>query len=110
MIDKVFERSKFFEENPPEVDEDGNPKDGLLAIEKYILAELQKGVAVEDEDVLDLINNELEKEFTQSRGFILDLPFEYNKYWIEVLIGNRIYLPKIECRSFTHIVQTDQTE
>lgn len=32
MIEKLFERTKFFEENPPEVDEDGNAKDGLLAI------------------------------------------------------------------------------
>jgi adenylate/nucleoside-diphosphate kinase len=40
----------------------------------------------------------------------LDLPFEYNKFWIENLINNRIYLPKIECRSFTHIIQIDQTE
>jgi adenylate kinase family enzyme len=57
MIEKVFERSKFFEENPPEADEDGNVKDGLLAIEKYVLAQLAKGSAVEEEDVLDLINN-----------------------------------------------------
>lgn len=48
VIDKLFERSKYFEENPPEVDEDGNTKDGLLAIEKFILGELQKGVAVEE--------------------------------------------------------------
>lgn len=48
MIEKVFERSKFFEENPPEVDEDGNAKDGLLAIEKFILAELAKGNAVDE--------------------------------------------------------------
>ena len=41
MIEKVFERVKFFEENPPETDDDGNPKDGLLPIEKYILNELQ---------------------------------------------------------------------
>ena len=26
------------------------------------------------------------------------------------MIGNKIYLPKIECRSFTHVIQTDQTE
>lgn len=32
MVDKLFERVKFFEENPPEADEDGNIKDGLLAI------------------------------------------------------------------------------
>ena len=32
-------------------------KDGLLPIEKYILGELQKGVAIEEEDILDLINN-----------------------------------------------------
>ena len=82
MIEKVFERVKFFEENPPEVDDDGNPKDGLLPIEKYILVELEKGKAVDEEDVLELINGELEKDFTHSRGFILDLPFEYNKYWI----------------------------
>jgi hypothetical protein len=56
---------------------------------------LSKGNAVEEEDVLDLINNELEKEITQSRGFIVDLPFEYNKFWVDVLVGNRIYLPKI---------------
>ena len=57
MIEKLLERSKFFEENPPEADEDGNLKDGLLPIEKYILGELQKGVAIEEEDILDLINN-----------------------------------------------------
>jgi len=26
MIEKVIERNKFYEENPPEVDEDGNAK------------------------------------------------------------------------------------
>jgi adenylate/nucleoside-diphosphate kinase len=75
-----------------------------------VLAQLAKGSAVEEEDVLDLINNEFEKEVTHSRGFILDLPFEYNKYWIETLISNRVNLPKIECRYFTHVLQTDQTE
>ena len=32
VIEKVIERAKFFEENPPEADEDGNPKEGLLTI------------------------------------------------------------------------------
>ena len=66
-----------------------------MPIEKYVLSEIQNGNAVDDEDMLDLLNNELEKDLTQSRGFILDLPFEYNKYWIEVLINNRLRLPKI---------------
>ena len=61
MVEKLFEKVKFFEENPPETDEDGNPKEGLLPIEKYVLSELQKGNAVDDEDMLDLLNNELEK-------------------------------------------------
>jgi shikimate kinase len=61
MVEKLFEKVKFFEENPPETDEDGNPKEGLLPIEKYVLNELQKGNAVDDEDMLDLLNNELEK-------------------------------------------------
>lgn len=26
VINKLFERVKYFEENPPDVDEDGNPK------------------------------------------------------------------------------------
>jgi len=57
MVDNLFERVKFFEENPPEADEDGNIKDGLLPIEKYVLGQLQNGNAVEDEDMLDLLNN-----------------------------------------------------
>ena len=58
--------------------------------------------------MLDLLNNQLEKELTKSRGFILDLPFEYNKFWIEVLISNRLYLPKVECRFFTHAIEIQQ--
>lgn len=104
MVEKLFERVKFFEQNPPEADEDGNVKDGLLPIEKFILGQLQNGNAVEDEDMLDLLNNQLEKDFTKSRGFIVDLPFEYNKFWIEVLVNNRLCLPKVECRFFTHVV------
>lgn len=48
---------------------------GLTAIEKCIVEDLALGKTVDEEDVLDLINSELEKELTQSRGFILDLPF-----------------------------------
>lgn len=48
---------------------------GLSSIEKCIVEDLAMGKAVDEEDVLDLINNELEKDFTQSRGFIIDLPF-----------------------------------
>jgi len=59
---------------------------------------------------LDLINNELEKDLTQSRGFILDLPFEYNKYWIDAVIRNKLTLPKLNCRFFTHIMQVEQTD
>lgn len=71
-----------------------------------MVEDLNAGKPVQEEDVLDLINNELEKDYTKSRGFILDLPFEYKKYWIEVVISNRISLPKINCRFFTHIIQT----
>ena len=31
-INKIFERVKFFEQNPPEADEDGNITGGLTAI------------------------------------------------------------------------------
>ena len=40
MIDKVLERANFFKENPPEADEDGNVKGGLLKIEECIIEDL----------------------------------------------------------------------
>ena len=61
MIEKVLERSNFFKENPPEADEDGNIKGGLLKLEECILSDLEEGREVEEEDVLDLINIELKK-------------------------------------------------
>lgn len=59
MINKVFERVKYFEENPPEADEEGNVIGGLTQIEKCIVEDLAQGKCVDEEDVLDLINNEL---------------------------------------------------
>ena len=74
-----------------------------------MLEELNNGKAASDEDILDLINAEFDNITTHSKGFILDLPFEYNKFWIDNLINNRIYLPKIDCRYFTHVLQLKQT-
>ena len=42
---------------------------------------------------------------TQSRGFILDLPFEYSGFWYKAIVGNKIYTPKIDCRFFNRIIQ-----
>jgi adenylate/nucleoside-diphosphate kinase len=40
----------------------------------------------------------------------LDLPFEYRRYWADALISNKLILPKINCRFFTHIIQVEQTD
>lgn len=47
MIEKVFERVKFFEENPPEADEDGNVIGGLSNIEKCIIEDLSLGKPID---------------------------------------------------------------
>lgn len=56
VINKVIERAAFFKENPPEADEDGNLKGGLLKIEECILEDLENGKKIEEEDILDIIN------------------------------------------------------
>ena len=110
-VNKIFERVKFFEENPPEMDDNGVPKDGLTTIEKCVLEDLQQGKAVSDGDLLDLLNSEMKNPATASKGYILDLPLEYNKNdWIDIIISNRLYTPKVGCRYFSHVIELEQTD
>lgn len=110
-VNKVFERVKFFEENPPEMDDNGVPKDGLTAIEKCVLEDLQQGRAVNEADLLDLLNAEMKNPATGSKGYILDLPLEYGKNdWLEAITSNKLYTPKIGCRYFSHVIELEQTD
>ena len=59
---------------------------------------------------MDLINIELKKPSTQSRGFILDLPIEYTSFWAKAIVSNRIYTPKVGCRFFNRVIEIQQTE
>ena len=48
---------------------------------------------------------------TASKGYILDLPLEYNKNdWIDIIISNRLYTPKVGCRYFSHVIELEQTD
>lgn len=74
------------------------------------MEQLEKGSRVEEEDILDLLNLELRKDVTISRGFILDLPLEYSSFWHEAIISNRVKLPKMGCRFFNRVIEIDQSE
>ena len=80
-------------------------KDGLTTIEKCIIEDLQQGKAVNEGDLLDLLNAEMKNPATASKGYILDLPFEYGRVdWIDIIISNRLYTPKVGCRYFSHVI------
>lgn len=38
------------------------------------------------------------------------MPFDYDSYWVQCLTSNRLILPKINCRFFTHIIQIEQSD
>lgn len=111
VVNKIFERVKFFEDSPPEVDDNGVAKDGLTTIEKCVLEDLQQGRAVSEGDLLDLLNAEMKNPATASKGFILDLPLEYGKNdWMDLITSNRLYVPKVNCRYFSHVIELEQTD
>ena len=39
----------------------------------------------------------------KNKGFILDLPIE-NSFWVNSILGNKLQLPKLDCRYFTHTI------
>jgi adenylate/nucleoside-diphosphate kinase len=111
-VNKIFERVKFFEENPPEVDDNGIPKDGLTPIEKCIIEDLSLGKTVDPGDLLDILNEEMKNPATASKGFILDLPLDYpsKTNWVDLIINNKLHTPKINCRYFSHVIELEQTD
>lgn len=109
VINKLFERVKYFEENPPDVDEEGNQKESLTPIERYLIAQLEKGHFPSEEDILDLLNREMKSTQTLTQGFVLDLPLE-SYDWVGRILNNELFTPKIKCQYFSHIVELQQTD
>ena len=103
-------------EESPEQDSEGNPIeliDSLGALEWEIIEDLRNGKVIEQAKLIKLINKALSEKSIAMRGYILDLPLNLgvNKFsWIDAILNNRLILPKIKCRYFTHIIELDDSE
>ena len=87
--------------------------DSLGALEWEIIEDLRNGKVIEQAKLIKLINKALSEKSIAMRGYILDLPLNLgvNKFsWIDAILNNRLILPKIKCRYFTHIIELDDSE
>ena len=77
-------------------------------MDKDVLSFLQKGIPITQISLLELVNKELSQDVTATKGFILDIPLttgpHSNYDWVEAIISNRVKLPRIQCRYFSHII------
>lgn len=115
LIEKIVVRMKELEESP-EQDSEGNPIeliDSLGALEWEIIEDLRNGKTIEQAKLIKLINKTLSEKSIAMRGYILDLPLglDGNKFsWVDAILNNRVTLPKIKCRYFTHIIELDDQD
>ena len=73
---RIFEKVKENEENP-QTDEEGNPKEFLTPLEREVYDSLRMGGAVPEEALLELLNLEFSAfDAPTNKGYILDLPLE----------------------------------
>jgi len=108
FIDALLAKIKENEENP-EVDDEGNPKEFLTPIEKSIMQSLSEGQAIPQEAIIELMNAKINSEFTISRGFIFDFPVYENQEksmnWAQRLLQGEIRLP--QGSTFSHVIYLD---
>ncbi len=70
-----------------------------------MLDDLKAGQEVSDEAMLQLLNEAFALPGPRIKGFILDLPYEVNAFWLECLKNNRIQIPRFQNRQFTHVIE-----
>lgn len=116
LIGKIITRMKELEETP-EQDAEGNPVEmveSLGALEFGIVEDLKNGRKIENGKLVKLVNKALAEKSVAMRGFVLDLPLgaadEDGFCWVDAILTNKIILPKIQCRYFSHIVELDDTD
>jgi hypothetical protein len=73
-VERSLARTKDFEENPPEVDEEGVPSATLAPVDKDVQSLLQRGQPLPARVLLELVNRELAQDVAVTKGFVLDLP------------------------------------
>ncbi|EGR31735.1 hypothetical protein IMG5_103090 [Ichthyophthirius multifiliis] len=103
LIEKLMIRVKENEANATEEEPDKS-----LPWEKEIVKELLEGKSISGNNLIELINNELQNDLPQNKGFILDVPLCFSQGevdWIDAIIKNKVALPKIGCRYFSHIIE-----
>ncbi|KAL4506760.1 hypothetical protein ABPG72_001181 [Tetrahymena utriculariae] len=111
LIQNLFKRVQDNEENPQEVD--GEVVDKLKPWERQILAELQEGKSISNQNLINLVNYELSFEEPSNKGYVLDLPLTFDQdqvNWVDCIIKNQVQLPRIGCRYFSHIIQFETSD
>jgi hypothetical protein len=63
------------EENP-KVDDEGNPKEFLTALERSAFNALRDGMEITSDVLLELLNLEFTFDAALNKGYILDIPIE----------------------------------
>ena len=98
---RLFDKVRENEENPQN-DEEGNPKEYLTPLERSVMDALKGGREVPSESLLELLNLELAFEAPTNKGFVLDLPLEQTTpvNWVTAMKQNKLKLPKLQCRYF----------
>ena len=71
---------------------------------------LKDGQEVSDEDMLNLLNEAFASHLPRLKGFILDLPFEINDFWLNALKNNQLQIPRYLNRPFTHVIKLNNSD
>ena len=66
---------------------------------------MKNGQEVADNDMLQLLNEAFALPAPRIKGFILDLPYEVNAFWLDCLKNNKIHIPRYLNRQFTHVIE-----
>ena len=111
QLARILKKVKDFEENP-EMDEEGQPKEFLLPLEREILNDLKSGVQVGNDSMLELVNLALDDSNVGVKGFVLDIPVidSQDFSWLSQILNGNLRIPQIGCRYFSHVVSLNHPD
>ena len=104
LLQKLLEKVANYQP-PTDLPEGQPPPKFLSEVEEAIMSRLKKGSEVSDFQTISMLNEALNTEEAQLKGFVLDLPLYPRKIaWAELISRKRL---KINRDQFTYIIELD---
>jgi len=77
-----------------------------------VLQTLKQGNHVDKQNLLEMLNAKFAETPTLIRGFVLDLPLDTSEgeFWLQSIALNKLKIPKIKNRPFSHIIEFVNSE